>query len=1563
MTAVDCAAVGIDDESTQEIDIATLRASLADARRSGPSVADELESGPELNPSLPEAIEGEPDLRTRMMITSSSRDVTTAGDAPEALESGELLDDEDDDDDDLVQDIDDEVEALEDDADEVDDVEAALAPLEEMEPDERTRMLDATPISVPVIVAEFDSDPGLARAAVAKTEGSGTAPTGDDDDLEPVELLDDDEANDDPFERTTPHAASELAAPPKPIEDAGDEERTRVGAIATSTPFGGAPARDTGTDELQPVDLSSLDQLTAAASAPPVAAPDRDALPREQTAFPDPDELPEAELPRFSLASTAEDDDVVELSTDDLVDRESKPDGELDAPAAPPSVDEARVDADELDPEAKELFESGRLDELVALYRRRLVLAKTDAAKVALRRTLARVQEVGLLAPNDAFETLLEAFALDPGDSEVVAAVDRIGKATGRIGEIAGRVADELLPRATEERRLALLAHLVYWYERVLGRGREVAPFVAEIERLDKAHPTVLRRAAEISAVNGDTRAQRDQLARALARTSRADERVVLHLALASAHADATDAALKHYEAALELEPRSLVALQGVKRLSRDKGRHDRVRWTLERQAEIAPTSAERIDALLELAELQETKFLKREAAAALLEKVLELEPGQPSALKALERCYHALRDWPKLVQVANVRAEHTYDPKTKIELLELAAEVSESKLGNLEGAIDACQRILRVEPNHRRAFGNLARLHEKLGDWANVATAKARLAELAPTKRASSQELVKLGEFLDTPERDAVAARIQYERAALVDPTNAAAWEALQRSAAAAGDTRRVVECLEQRAAHTEVPRQRAVILVELARLQRERGDEAAARRAFEEAIVLDPSNENAAIAMLDVFTETERWADASPLCELLVNAAVRDKDADALFVRLRLATRIAAALGDADRAVTAGIVALENRPNDPGAQADLIAVANQCRDSAPSLERARPHLFRIAEAPDELAADHLLRLSVLQRGFGDLDGAAATLERARRLDPDDDATKIALADVYLNQGDFARACKLKIDMARATTQGDTRFRLLCEAGEIWARRAGELEKAATVLEEARELVPFDSWLLQTMMWLYGELGQWERLTGVLEDMAQVHEIGPEKITSLLAMARVIVGKLLDRSRGADLYDQVLDIDRTRLDVFEEVVRVLTEDKSWDRLELSYRRMIARVQEDDVPQLQFLLFHQVGLIYRDRLGDAARAFDALDVAAQLRPDHVEVRRSVTELLVVTDNLDNAVLRIRGQIDREPHDPLLYEELYELFLRQHSFDKAWCAVSVLALLGAPSGEQRRFLEDYAPMPLDQVPGQIVEQAWRSHLLHEQLDPSLTRIFASIVPAAFRLRAGHLRPEERVSQAFTADHSVMHDFVRKTFDNASEILGVAVPELVVGFASAPVPFMPAVSPMGAVLVSSLAVEAQSGVLTYLIGEQLAEQRPELAMRALVPSVSELTAIVHSAVRVCRSDRATDAASAALDQSLAAALSPHEGASLRTAIAQATEQSASFDVGVWARAAASSSMRAGLLVAGDVEQAARAIGAAMAADPEAAREKLGELYKFATSDLHADLRGAIGVAVRG
>jgi hypothetical protein len=131
----------------------------------------------------------------------------------------------------------------------------------------------------------------------------------------------------------------------------------------------------------------------------------------------------------------------------------------------------------------------------------------------------------------------------------------------------------------------------------------------------------------------------------------------------------------------------------------------------------------------------------------------------------------------------------------------------------------------------------------------------------------------------------------------------------------------------------------------------------------------------------MLDTFTREEKWAQAAPLCELLVNAAKRDSDTRALFTRLRLATRIGAALGDPDRAMTSSLAALDIDFDDRGAQSDLVAVCSQCREQPRVIARAKDVLVRIARGPTVLPPGVQVSLAQLQRDGGDIDGAAAML------------------------------------------------------------------------------------------------------------------------------------------------------------------------------------------------------------------------------------------------------------------------------------------------------------------------------------------------------------------------------------------------------------------------------------------------------------------------------------------------------------------------------------------------------------------------------------------------------
>ncbi|MFO0670700.1 MAG: hypothetical protein U0235_13895 [Polyangiaceae bacterium] len=92
------------------------------------------------------------------------------------------------------------------------------------------------------------------------------------------------------------------------------------------------------------------------------------------------------------------------------------------------------------------------------------------------------------------------------------------------------------------------------------------------------------------------------------------------------------------------------------------------------------------------------------------------------------------------------------------------------------------------------------------------------------------------------------------------------------------------------------------------------------------------------------------------------------------------------------------------------------------------------------------------------------------------------------------------------------------------------------------------------------------------------------------------------------DPVAAAEVLEEVLAVDPKRLDAFERLVRVFTKQKDWIALANAYRQMLGRLDDSADPKLAFALNHQLGLVYRDRIGDAERALKSFTQAATLRP-------------------------------------------------------------------------------------------------------------------------------------------------------------------------------------------------------------------------------------------------------------------------------------------------------------------------------------------------------------------
>ncbi|MEO6420462.1 MAG: hypothetical protein ABIP39_13685, partial [Polyangiaceae bacterium] len=663
--------------------------------------------------------------------------------------------------------------------------------------------------------------------------------------------------------------------------------------------------------------------------------------------------------------------------------------------------------------------------------------------------------------------------------------------------------------------------------------------------------------------------------------------------------------------------------------------------------------------------------------------------------------------------------------------------------------------------------------------------------------------------------------------------------------------------------ASYTESGRLKAVLFVDLAMLLLdELGDKRGAYEAYEQAMLADPGNEVAAGALLEVYVRAERWREASSACELLVHAATRDLEIERACELLALAGKIAMAESDAPRALLAAVAAFDLTPHTTSAREGLIGAAHRLLATPKALARATPGLRSLLREPTALGAPSLVMLGEIAGALGHEAGSIDLFRKALVFDAYNPRAHARLAEAFVAKGMFELAANHKEKQALGSRDDAQQFALLVEAGDIWSQRAHDLEPAARVYEEALRIRPGDQRVLHTLLALYEKLESWGELAPTLRAIADLEGVPEKKAKAVYAMAQLVRDKLGDLAWAAQLFEEVLELDASRLDAFERVVRIHTERRDWPGLEKAYRAMLKRLtaerggrSEDADVELKHAICHQLGLVYRDRLGDAPKALASFRAAQSFKPDDEEVRKSITELLVLTGDLPAAVDLTRASVGRDPHDLEPYRELYALFLRQEQFDRAWCAVDLLAHLDEAhlTDEQARFYQSYPATRLEEVPGTLSPAAWDTHILHPELDPVLTSIFRIAAPIAARAKLAGLSPKAHakwLGPQVGDDQSDRAYHVLRAFLDGAEILGLGAPALYArGGVNAPlnVPVAMALAAYPALFVSMDLITGLSPHETaFLVGRHIAELQPELAARALFPTISELKELLHLVV---------------------------------------------------------------------------------------------------------------------
>lgn len=633
---------------------------------------------------------------------------------------------------------------------------------------------------------------------------------------------------------------------------------------------------------------------------------------------------------------------------------------------------------------------------------------------------------------------------------------------------------------------------------------------------------------------------------------------------------------------------------------------------------------------------------------------------------------------------------------------------------GDEAGAIKAWARALQADPTLRPNLWAVRRIFERRGMWPNVLRLIDAELRIAPGVGADRAELlVDRGTVLEDRLGDAAGAQTAFEQALEADPTCLRAYMALERrlleTRADLAQHRRVVAGMARATADSA---RRAALLIDLARLEADAGEEGAdrAKAALDDALALEREAGSDAPAAID---ELERlslrlsrpaWRAQAleQRIELLrLDEVSRPPTSDhestriarGVLLRLRLAT-LAEERGD----ITARVQALEAASalavHDPAAQPLVdVELADALRQRGDAGRAGMLMLAFARQTPPPVRGALLLEavalLSTAARGG---DQVAAEAEPGARHELEAEGLDAVLGargrrEAELRGDDEALVTAAKADAERAIAAGDVGASagFLARAATLTSERLGRVDEAVALYERALSVLPRGAaWdeHADALEWRLMRSGSMEAVAALLTRRLE-SETTPSRRAQLLRRKAGILADRLDQAdSAAAALSELLELEPDDLRLRHTRVALLR--RAGDPVGAA-EELAQLVKRTAVPEKKAALEVERGALLGWHADDIAGGEAALREALRHIPADVRATVALEELFerrkaapaVVADESESAeriealATALRGQVDGEL-DPVrvvaMLSRLAELHERDRNDPKTAAAV-------------------------------------------------------------------------------------------------------------------------------------------------------------------------------------------------------------------------------------------------------------------------------------------------------
>lgn len=1025
-------------------------------------------------------------------------------------------------------------------------------------------------------------------------------------------------------------------------------------------------------------------------------------------------------------------------------------------------------------------------------------------------------------------------------------------------------------------------------------------------------------------------------------------------------------AAVKAYQQVIELDDGHMAALKGLERLFLDMEKWQDLLDVLEMQYNITEIEKEKVDLLTRMAQMLEKEFLKPEEAIDKYEQVLLLDPDHEASLDNLQRIYRKEKRWDDLVEAYNRHVMVADEDETKIDLLLKQGRICIEELEDSQRGIESYRNILDIDETHPEALDILARLYEHEESFSEAYEVIERLynVTLEPTDKV--ELLYRMGVILDQQLGDREAAIDRFQEALRIDPGHLECLGALRTIYIDQEEWSLAEQVLDSEQQNTTVPSQRSELLYARGRILADylnRGEEAIA--CFEEAIELDGENEEAAEPLVEHYLLENEYAKAEPLLDMLLRKWEKRPPEELLPYYLSLAT-VAEAVGNDEKALKAYRSAFEIDAANLETLKGMARILYKLEQWDKAFKYYQMILVQhIDTQEDEEKVDIYYHLGNIKLNVNEPRKALNMYEKALGIDQHHRPTLEALIALFEKQRDYEQVIHFKKTIAE-TLEGDEKFDMLVEIGDIWQDRLSNSAKAISSYNDALAIKPHQRTLLHKLMTQYSNTKQWAKAVEVLKQVAEMEEDTQRKARYHHSIAVIYHQEIKDSDSAIEHFNLALDSDPDNLKDFEAIEQILTPRRDWKSLERNYRKMLHRVAGKDKQAIEEALWHALGEIYRTRMQNFEAAAEAFKMASTLSPGNQLRHEILAELYtIMPERWQEAVKEHQFLISQNPNRVDSYKALRRIYQDNRQYDKAWCLCSTLNFMKKADAEEQRFFEQYRMKGMARAQQPLDNENWIKNLFHPDEDPYIGKIFEVCTNV---VRPRKLQPQKAygLKKKDKKDPFTSTEAFARIFGTVVRVLNLPLPELYVRY-DQPFGLQYAITdPPASVVGQQLLSGYTPQDLTFIIAKHLAYYRGEHYIRLLEPTTAGLKALLLGSMKATLPNFQVppdiQGQIMPIVQVLQSSLLPVQAEQLKRVVRSFSESKASADLKKWAAAVELTACRSGLLLCNDLDVAVRMINAEPPGFSDVPpKEKIVQLILFSVSEEYFRLREALGITI--